>query len=82
MKPTVPEVLPQINAYLAQPGNSVGGNLHIVLADGNVKDSHVQFCLDEAVADGDEEGARLARLLLKMSKTQRRVIYRRSGRAP
>lgn len=43
--PTVAEVLPLVNAYYAKPGNSVGGNLHIVLDDCNVEDGHVEFCL-------------------------------------
>lgn len=73
-RPTVPEVLPLVEAYYRKPGNAVGGVLHIVLDDGNVKDDHVRFCLDEALLDGDEDGAHLARLLLRMTKTQRSKI--------
>lgn len=71
IKPTVPEVLPLVRAYYAKPGNGAGGNLHIVLDDYNVRDDDVQFCLDLAEQFNDEDGAALAKLLLKMSKTQR-----------
>lgn len=70
-KPTVPDVLPLVRAYYAKPENGVGGNLHIVLDDGNVEDSHVRFCLDRAHEAGDADGIALAGLLLRMSRTQR-----------
>jgi len=68
-KPTVPEVLPKVQAYYQN--NPAGGNLHIVLEDGNVNDSHVQFCLEQASRKGDNEGVDLAQLLMRMTKTQR-----------
>lgn len=74
-KPTIPEVLPLAKAYYAKPGNSVGGSLHIVLDDGNVKDKNVEFCLEQARLMGDEDGIKLAGLLLRMSKTQRYKIH-------
>jgi hypothetical protein len=70
-RPTVPEVMPRINAYMAVPGNEMGGSLHIVLCDGNVGDDSVGFCLKWAVERGDVEGAALAKILLTMSLTQR-----------
>jgi hypothetical protein len=73
-KPTVPEVLPLVRAYYEKPGNSVGGNLHIVLEDGNVDDSHVRACLEWAQAAGDADAVALATLLLRMSRTQRRRL--------
>lgn len=75
-KPTVPEVLPIAQAYYAKPGNCVGGSLHVVLDDDNVEDSHVEFCRTVAVEAGDEDGIRLADLLLRMSKTQRLKLAR------
>lgn len=73
-KPTVPDVLPLAKAYYhAHPA---GGNLHIVLDDGNIEDSSVQFCLDRAREEGDGPGVELAEMLLKMSKTQRKKLYR------
>lgn len=57
--------------------NCVGCHLHIVLDDGNVEDSHVKFCLDEAKEEGCQECVTLAEKLLLMSKTQRRKLYSR-----
>lgn len=74
-KPTLPDVIPLVRAYYAKPGNSAGGSLHIVLDDGNVSDAHIRFCMDEAQKNGDEDGVILARLLLSLSKTQRRKLY-------
>jgi hypothetical protein len=68
-KPTIPEVLDEFREYLRK--NPVWGSLHIVLDDGNVGDDHVRYCLEQARAIGDDEGASLAEILLRMSKTQR-----------
>lgn len=73
-KPTIPEVLPLIQDYYAKPENGVGGSLHIVLEDCNVSDDDVESCIKWAINEGDEEGERLARILLRMSKTQRRKL--------
>lgn len=69
---TVPEVLPLALAYYRQ--HPVGGNLHIVLDDGNVADKDVLFCAERAAEAADEEGQHLARMLLKMTRTQRRRL--------
>ena len=73
-KPTVPQVQPIVDAFYAIDGNGVGGVLHIVLDDGNVHDDHVQFCIDRAETEGDARGAALGRVLLSMSRTQRRKL--------
>lgn len=73
-KPTIPEVLPMLKAYITKEGNSVGGSLHIVLDDGNIEDSNVEFCIKSASERGDAEGAELGFLLLTMSKTQRKKL--------
>lgn len=70
-RPTVPEVLLHARAYYAKPGNGVGGNLHLVLDNRNVTDDHVRYCLERAEAEGDIDGAALAKMLLQMTKTQR-----------
>ncbi len=75
-KPTVPEVLPKVREYYTRPGNSCGGNLHIVLDDGNVDDHNVEFCRSQAQQAGDAEGVALAELLSRMSKTQRLRLHR------
>ncbi len=73
-KITVPEVMDQFVEYLRKPGNGVGGSLHIVLEDGNVQNHNVQHCLEYAQQHNDEDGAKLAEILLQMSKTQRLKI--------
>lgn len=73
-KPTIPEVLPMVRAYYAKPGNGVGGSLHVVLEDGNCERGDVEWCLAYAIAQADGDGAALARVLLKMSETQRRKL--------
>lgn len=72
-RPTVPEVLPIARAYYAK--NPAGGSLHIVLDDGNVGDDSVEFCEKVATEEGDADGVELARLLRRMSKTQRHKLY-------
>lgn len=81
-KPTVPEVMPLIREYYTKPANGCGGNLHIILEDPNFEDCHVQFCLKEAEKEEDEDGARIARLMLRMSKTQRKKLYRNHDYPP
>jgi hypothetical protein len=63
-------------AYYAKPENSVGGNLHVVLDDGNIEDDCVKFCRERAVEEGDVDGIELADALLQLSYTQRRKVYR------
>ena len=77
-KPTIPEVLPLARAYFAK--NPVWGSLHVVLDEGNVKDSHVQFCIEFAEERGDHDGLILAKLLLRMSRTQRLKIAQLGAR--
>jgi hypothetical protein len=76
-KPTVPDALPVVLAFLNSPGNSTGGNLHIVLEDGNLSDKDIQFCIDAAREQNDVAAQGLGRMLLRMSKTQRKKIYLR-----
>lgn len=76
-KLTLPRVLPDFRAYIAQRGNEVGGSLHLVLDDGNVSDADVQWCQEWARQHGDGEGERLAEILLQMSPTQRARLAKR-----
>lgn len=70
----LPEVNAAVRAYYAKPGNMAGGNLHIVLDDGNVGSGDIQHCIDRCIEQGDTDGEALARMILSMSKTQRRKI--------
>lgn len=73
MKPTIPEILPLLKSYAQSPGNGTGGSLHI-LFDGNLMDTDVKWCIQFAVEHGDVDGVRLAEMVLKMSKTQRKKL--------
>lgn len=71
-KPTVPEVIDQFLAYSER--NPEWGSLHVVMADGNYHDDFVRTSIEDARRKGDTEVEDLARILLSMSKTQRRKI--------
>lgn len=81
-KPVAQEALPLVRDYYAKPGNKLGGNLHMVLDDGRVEDVDVELCLAQAQEAGDEEGERLARLILGMSRTQRLKLFREISATP
>lgn len=72
MKPTIPEVIDRFRAYYKL--NPMWGSLHVVLEDMNVNDADVEFCRNWAIEHSDPEGAELAEILLRMSKTQRSKI--------
>ncbi len=69
MKPTVPEVLPAVQALYAR--DSAGCCLHVVLDDRNVRDCFVDSCIENAVHD---ECKQIAIKLRQMSTTQRRKL--------
>ncbi|MGK3995123.1 hypothetical protein [Sorangium sp. So ce1024] len=71
LKPAVPDVAPLVRAYYALPENGAGGSLHVVLDDRNIETHFVESALERAEASGDADGAALAKVLLRMSKTQR-----------
>lgn len=75
-KPTLPEVIPVAVAYMKKPDNLCGGNLHIVLEDGNVHDDHIKFCRNQCILNEDKDGIELCDLLLRMSWTQRTKLSR------
>jgi hypothetical protein len=72
VKPTIPEVIDRFRAY--HDANITWGSLHIVLDDGNVRDDDVTFCIEWAREHDDAEGESLGRILLQMSKTQRKKL--------
>ena len=74
-KKTVPEVMPLIIDYYSKEENGAGGSLHIVLNDGNIDDDSIIWCINYAKEKGDKDGVKLGKILLGMSKTQRRKIY-------
>jgi len=71
---TVPDVLPLITRFAKAQGNEIGGSLHVVLDDYNVRDKDVQFCVEYAKENDDPLGVEVAETLLQMSRTQRLKI--------
>lgn len=68
-KPSLPEARPLIAAfYERQP---VGGDLHVVLDDGNWQREHVQYCVDRTQCSTTKA---LGRVLLMLSNSQRRKL--------
>jgi hypothetical protein len=61
--------------YISELGNVVGGNLHIVLSDGNVNDGCVKFCIQEAEKNSDWVGAALGKCLLELTEEERMEVY-------
>jgi hypothetical protein len=78
-RPTVPEMLPLVNAYYRMPGCGAGGAVHVMLEDLNIEQSHADWCVENAEGWGQSWGARdggphhlaVARLLRRASRTQR-----------
>lgn len=75
---TVPKLIEECKKYYQLPNNRVGGSLHIVLDDGNIEDSHIEYCIGYAKENGDDEGVLLGQILLKATKTQRKKLYNNS----
>lgn len=75
-KPTIPDVLEKFVRYRRHKGWGAWGSLHIVLDDANTDAGCAKFCAEYAEQVGDTEGAELARILCRMSGTQRGKIGR------
>ena len=82
MKPTIPEVLPRLQAYFRRTGELAGGIFHIMLDDGNCDAGSAAFCLEEAKKGTDQEAIDLAWALWKMSPTQRKKLAALPWRPP
>lgn len=58
-----------------QEKRGYNNSLHIYLNNANMEKEHLQFCIEKAQESKDYTGTRLAKILLKLSKTQLRKIY-------
>lgn len=76
-KPTVPQAAEALVSYYRLPGCDNGGFVHIITEDGNCKQSHADWCVEEARQHGSPEDLEIAELLAAMSFTQRRKLYSR-----
>jgi hypothetical protein len=75
-RPTAAIAKERVRSFLAMPGNENGGNLHVVLADQNETDGHIEACLERAKTEDDRPAVELAELLLSLTRTQRRKVCR------
>ena len=71
-KPTLPEVNPLVEAYYALPGNGSGGQLHVVLDDGNYQRRFIRGSVESA--DATPLTKNLGHVLLMLSNSQRRKL--------
>ena len=71
---TTAEIVELVEAYYAKPGNLAGGNLHIVLDDGNVEDENIEWCRERCLEAGDSDGLLLCTLLAERGRSTRRRI--------
>lgn len=77
-RPTVPEVLPLVHALYATAHGAVGCCLHVVLDDANCDDGNAQHCLERARLLGHYDCIVLAEQIVRMTRTQRRVLAARA----
>jgi len=62
--------------YYQLPGNEAGGNLHLVLSDGNCGDSAMWVCIKKCVEESDAMGLYIAAtMLFVMTEEQREKFY-------
>jgi hypothetical protein len=70
---TIPQIRPLLDEYIAKNGDSLSGSLH-GMHDGHVTDDDIDYCINYAFEKHDFIGCLLARLIKKMTKTQRLKI--------
>lgn len=51
------------------------GSLHIVMDDGNLEDSNVQFCMNWARVENDADGFMIAVILSEKTIEERQKLY-------
>ncbi len=64
-----------VQYYYNQLDNSAGGNFHIALDDGNLSDSDIWFCQQEAEKNNDSFGIFLGQLLRSFTEDERNELY-------
>lgn len=65
----------RIAEYYKKEGNGCGGNCHLVLDDGNLDDSDIQFCKGYCAHADDKEGLGIMIDMLSMSPEERQKVY-------
>lgn len=72
----------RIDTFSQQPGNSVGGSLHIVLSDGNIDDHHITWVEGYACGAKDDDGYVIANMLSRLNADDRQAWYDNGWRNP
>lgn len=72
LKPVISEL---IQFYCKLPENSAGGNLHIVLSDGNLEEGFLSFGQDQCQNYDDHLGYLIAAVLRCFSAEEREQMY-------
>ena len=67
-------VLPDLISFYYET-EITGGNLHIVLDDGNVEDGNIYFCQQEAESANDRLGYLIATILRSFTEEEREYMY-------
>lgn len=71
----IAELANRIAEYYKKEGNGCGGNCHLVLDDGNLEDSDIQFCKGYCAKAYDIDGLYIMREMLSMSLEERQKVY-------
>lgn len=71
----VGELANRIAEYYKKEGDGCGGNCHLVLDDGNLEDSDIQFCKGYCACADDNDGLGIMRDMLSMSPEERQKVY-------
>ena len=71
-RPITTDLYPLVADIYAR--NPMGCCLHIAISDENIDNSHIEFCIYHAVENGHFDCERVSRLLLLMSRTQRKKV--------
>jgi len=64
-----------IAEYYKKEGNGCGGNCHLVLDDGNLEDSDIQFCKGYCAHANDDDGLAIMREMLSLNPEERQKVY-------
>jgi hypothetical protein len=64
-----------IRFYYEDLGNRTGGNLHVVLDDGNLDDDCIEVCETLCKEEHDSFGLFLCEVLKSMSVRKRQAVY-------
>lgn len=64
-----------IAEYYKKEGNGCGGNCHLILDDGNLEDSDIQFCIGYCAKADDTDGLYIMREMLSLNPEERQKVY-------